>query len=45
MFNYCDSDQESDQANKAFTRTIESHGNALLINNIFDFLASDFVEV
>ena len=26
-------------------RTIGSHENAPLINNIFDFLASDFVEV
>ena len=26
-------------------RTIDSHGNVPLINNIFDFLASDFVEV
>ena len=45
LANRCDSDEENDQDNKAFTRTIDSHGNAPLINNIFVFLASDFVEV
>ena len=45
LVNRCDSDEESDQDNKAFTRTTDSHGDALLINNIFDFLASDFVEI
>ena len=45
LVNRCDSDEESDQDHNAFTRTIDSHGNAPLINNIFDFLPSDFVEV